>query len=199
MKDIKKFTMALVALLAAVLALGMAAFADTPRDDSAIQASVAHQLQKKSELKDVQASVSAGAVTLQGSVDSYKAKLDAEKAARKADHVASVRDLIEVNAPAVSDEKLQEQISKKLAYENTTFTNVFDAYLVGVKDGVVTVAGEAYSGYDKQLALDDVINTKGVRGVVDHVKVSPVACDLRTRNEPDLRARPAGTDPDRGR
>src|SRR5512140_911773 len=161
------------ALLTAVLACGVSAFADNGRDDSAIQASVTHQLQKKSELRDVQASVTGATVTLQGSVDSYKAKLEAEKAARKADHVAGVQDLIQVNAPAVSDTALLERISKKLAYENTTFTNVFDAYLVGVKDGVVTVAGEAYSPYDKQLALDDVANTKGVRGVIDQVKVSP--------------------------
>ncbi len=172
MKRMNKFS---TALLTAVLATGLTAFADTPRDDSAIQASVAHQLQKRSELRGVQATVSAGTVTLQGSVDSYKAKLQAEKAARKADHVATVRDLVQVNAPEVSDAELQERVSKKLAYENTTFTNVFDAYLVGVKDGVVTVAGEAYSPYDKQVALDDITNTKGVRDVIDQVKVAPVS------------------------
>ncbi len=175
MKSMNKFQ---AVLLTGVLAFGLAAFADTNaagRGDAAIQASVTHQLQKKSELRDVQSAVTDGVVTLRGSVDSYKAKLEAEKAARKADHDASVRDLIQVNAPAVSDQTLQEQISKKLRYENTTFTNVFDAYMVGVKDGVVTVAGEAYSPYDKQLALDDIANTKGVRGVIDQVKVSPTS------------------------
>jgi osmotically-inducible protein OsmY len=173
MKSMKKFG---AVLLTAVLATGLAAFADNAaasRDDAAIQASVAHQLQKKAELRGVQSSVKGGMVTLQGSVDSYKAKLDAEKAARKADHVASVRDLIQVNAPAVSDAKLQEKIAKTLRYERAGFTNVFDAYMVGVKDGVVTIAGEAYSPYDKQVALDDVANTKGVRDVIDQVKVSP--------------------------
>ncbi len=175
MKNTNKFQ---AVLLTAVLALGGTAFADTNatgRDDAAIQASVEHQLQKKSELRGVQAAVTDGVVTLQGSVDSYKTKLEAEKAARKADHVASVRDMIQVNAPEVSDAALQEQIAKKLRYENTTFTNVFDAYMVGVKDGVVTIAGEAYSPYDKKLALDDIANTKGVRGVIDQVKVSPTS------------------------
>jgi len=171
----KRMTKISAALLTAVLATGVAAFADTGRDDAAIQASVTHQLQKKSELRGVQASVTGATVTLQGSVDTYKAKLEAEKAARKADHVAEVRDLVAVNAPAVSDEELQERIAKKLRYENSTFTNVFDAYLVGVKDGVVTVAGEAYSPYNKQVALDDVARTKGVRGVIDKVKVSPTS------------------------
>lgn len=166
------------ALLTGVLAFGLTAFADTNaagRDDAAIQASVTHQLQKKSELRGVQAVVTDGVVTLQGSVDNYKTKLEAEKAARKGDHAASVRDLIEVNASSVPDEVLQEQIAKKLRYERSGFTNVFDAYMVGAKDGVVTIAGEAYSPYDKQLALDDIANTKGVRGVIDQVKVSPTS------------------------
>ena len=164
------------ALLTAVLATGLTAFADTNarvRDDSAIQAEVAHQLQKKSELGGVRASVRDGLVTLQGSVDSYKDKLAAEKAARKADHIAGVRDLVQVNASAVSDAELQEKIAKTLRYERSGFTNVFDAYTVDVKDGVVTIAGEAYTPYDKQLALADIANTKGVRDVIDKVKVSP--------------------------
>jgi hyperosmotically inducible periplasmic protein len=175
MTDMKKFG---AALLTAVLATGLTAFAGTNakvRDDSAIRAEVAHQLQKKSELSGVQASVRDGLVTLQGSVDSYKSKLAAEKAARKADHIAGVRDLVQVNAAAVSDAELQEKIAKTLRYERSGFTNVFDAYMVGVKDGVVTIAGEAYTPYDKQLALDDIANTKGVRDVIDKVQVSPTS------------------------
>lgn len=173
MKRMNKFE---AALLAAVLAFGLTAFADTNaagRDDAAIQAGVAHQLQKKSELSGVQAAVTDGVVTLQGSVDSYKAKLAAERAARKADGVTSVRDLVVVAGPSVSDNELQERISNTLRYERSGFTNVFDAYTVGVKNGVVTLAGDAYSPYNKKVALDDIANTKGVRGVVDQVKVSP--------------------------
>ena len=175
MKGMNKIS---AALLTAVLATGLTAFADSNaarRDDSAIHADVAHRLQKKSELRDVRSSVQDGIATLAGTVDSYKAKLAAEKAARKADHVTGVRDLIQVNAPSVSDAELQEKIAKTLRYERSGFTNVFDAYLVGVKDGVVTIAGEAYSPYDKQLALEDVASTKGVKDVVDKVKVSPTS------------------------
>lgn len=186
MKNVqKKFG---AALLTAVLATGLTAFADSNaagRDDSAIQSRVAQQLQKKSELRDVRSSVQDGIVTLEGTVESYKAKLAAEKAARKADHVAGVRDLVAVNAPLVSDAELQEKIEKTLRYERSAgSSNVFNAFAVGVKDGVVTIAGEAYTPYDKQLALEDVASTKGVRGVVDQVKVSPASIfddDLRVR------------------
>src|SRR4051794_18439046 len=159
MKSMKKLG---AALLTAILATGVTAFADTNtkvRDDSAIQAEVAQRLQKKSELSGVQASVRDGLVTLQGSVDNYKSKLAAEKAARKADHIAGVRDLVQVNAPEVADAVLQEKIAKTLRYERSGFTNVFDMYTVGVKDGVVTIAGEAYNPYNKQLALADIANT----------------------------------------
>lgn len=173
MKSMKKFS---AALLTAVLATGLAAFADTARDDSAIQASVAHQLQKKSELRNVTPTVQDGVVTLEGTVDSVKAKLAAEKAARKADDVSNVRNQIVVDAPSVSDAQLQEQISKKLRYERPAGgTNVFDAYFVGVKDGVVTITGSAYDEYNKSLAIDDIVNTKGVKGIVDKVKVAPAS------------------------
>ena len=174
MKSTKKIG---AALLTAVLATGMA-FADTNatgRDDSAIQAAVSQQLQKKSEFQGVRSSVQDGIVTLDGAVNSYAAKLKAEKAARKPDHVAGVRDRIEVNTPAVADVALREQVAKKLRYERVGYTNVFNAFLLDVKDGVVTVSGEAYSPYDKQVALDDVAQIKGVKDVVDRVKVSPAS------------------------
>jgi len=172
MTSMKKIS---AALLTAVLATGLTAFADAGRDDSAIQASVARQLQKKSELRGVRSTVQDGIVTLDGSVDNYKAKLNAVKAARKADDVVGVRDRIVVDGASVSDAELQEKISRTLRYERAGYTNVFNAFLVGVKDGVVTIAGEAYTPYDKQLALDDIANTKGVKGVIDRVKVSPVS------------------------
>lgn len=176
MKRMNKFG---AALLVAVLATGPMAFADVGaagRDDLAVRAAVAHQLQKKSELSAVRFSVDEGIVTLGGSVDSLKTKFDAEKAVRKAGHVAGVRNLLVVGGPTVADAELQEKLARKLRYEGAGFrTNVFNAFAVGVKDGIVTLKGEAYSPYDKQLALDDVIRMPGVKGVVDRVKVSPVS------------------------
>jgi osmotically-inducible protein OsmY len=167
------------ALLTAVLVTGLTAFADSTaagRYDSAIQQGVVQRLQKKSDFRDVRSSVQDGIVTLEGSVNTYEAKLKAEKAARKADHVSGVRNLLDVSAPSVSDAALQEQIAKKLRYEGFgTGTHVFNAFLVGVDNGVVTVAGEAYSPYDKQQALNDVAQTKGVRDVIDRVKVAPTS------------------------
>ncbi|MGH9524462.1 MAG: BON domain-containing protein [Terriglobales bacterium] len=162
-------------MLAAVMATGATAFADTATP-STVQQQVAQKLQKKSQFADVSASAENGVVTLQGTVKTYADKLAAEKTARKVDHVSQVRDEIAVSGPAVSDTELQQQVAKKLRYVGfDTGTQVFDNFQVGVRDGVVTVIGETYQPMDKQDALEEVARIPGVKGVVDQVKVAPVS------------------------
>ena len=160
--------------LAALLAVGPLAVADTGRAyDAQIQSKLAQELARDKKLKDVRASVDNGIVTLEGSVASYQAKLDAEKKAQKAGKKEAVRDLVEVSGPAVSDQQLQETLAKKLRYSWEDQGSVFDAFSLGVKDGVVTLQGEAWQPWDKQSALDLVASTPGVKGLVDQVKVLP--------------------------
>src|SRR5262249_455836 len=117
-----------VTAMAALLTLGTAAEASTTaagRYDAQIQTSVTQKLEKKSEFKNVRATAKNGIITLTGSVDGYKQKLDAEKAARKSDKQAKgVRNLIEVAGPSVSDAELQKKLSKKLAYDRAGYNDV---------------------------------------------------------------------------
>jgi hyperosmotically inducible protein len=161
-------------LLAASMALGPLALASNGRD-AEIQARLAAELQKKSEFKDIQPSVADGIVTLQGTVDSYKHKLDAEKKARKQDHVAGVRDLVTVAGPEVSDIALRDKLARKLAYDRVGFGNVFDLLTVGVTNGVATVGGEVHEPMARGSAISEVVNTPGVKGVVDNIKVAPTS------------------------
>jgi osmotically-inducible protein OsmY len=161
-------------LLAAAMALGPLALADTGRD-AEIQARLAAQLEKKSEFKDVHATTQDGVVTLQGTVDSYKHKLDAEKKARKQDHVAGVRDLVTVAGPEVSDIALRDKLARKLAYDRVGRGNVFDLLTVGVTNGVVTIGGEVHEPMAHTSAISEVVNTPGVKGVVDNIKVAPTS------------------------
>ena len=170
------FTKKVVPLfLAGVLVFGAAAFAEVAPSDTQIQAAVTRQLQKKSQFKDVRASVQDGIVTLQGTTQTLKRKLDAEKAARKLDNVKSVRDLVQVAGAAVPDTELRDRLAKQLTYANYGYGHVFDVFMLGVKDGVVTLSGEAWDPYDRSSALDIVENTPGVKGLVDQVKVAPVS------------------------
>jgi hyperosmotically inducible periplasmic protein len=158
------------------VAFGVSAVASTATSayDAGIRTAVTQKLQSKSELRGVQSSVEEAIVTLTGTVASYPDKLEAAKKA-KVDHVAGVRNLIEVNAPAVADADLQAKVAKSLAYDNPYFDSVFNVLGVSVQNGVVTVSGEVRMPSDKDSALATVAHTKGVRDVIDQVKVAPLS------------------------
>ena len=163
-----------VTALAAAFAVSAAASTATTAYDAGIRSAVSQKLAGKSELRGVQASVEDGIVTLTGTVASYPDKLEAAKKA-KTDHVAGVRNLIEVNAPATSDADLQTKVAKSLAYDNPYSDSVFNVLSVGVQNGAVTVGGEVRTPADKDSALALVAHTKGVRDVIDNVKVAPLS------------------------
>jgi hyperosmotically inducible protein len=176
MKYTKQF--AAVVALATMLAFGPAASARTATEnDTQIQAQVVKKLQQKSEFKNVQSTVENGVVTLTGTVDTFKHKLDAGKQARKSDkQVQNVRDLIEVAAPSVSDAELQQKLARKLAYDRIGYTdNAFNVITLAVNHGVATLGGEVadYPSYNS--ALSTVQNAKGVKDVVNNMKVAPTS------------------------
>src|SRR6185369_7906327 len=117
--------------LGAMLALAPAVASATTAYDGSIQSDVTRQLQKSSDFKSVQSSVDNGVVTLSGTVDSYKEKLNAEKKARKADHVSGVRNLVEVTT-TVPDAELHDKIAKKLAYDRVGYGNLWNMLTVDV-------------------------------------------------------------------
>jgi len=170
-------------LLAATVSLGALALADTGRDAD-IQSKLAGQCEKKSEFKDINATAQDGIVTLQGTVDTYKHKLDAEKKARKQDHVAGVRDLLTIGGPDISDAALQQKLAKKLAYDRIGYGNIWNVLTVDVKNGVATLGGEVRNPVDRDSAIAEVVNTPGVKGAVENIKVAPTSLfddELRIR------------------
>jgi hyperosmotically inducible protein len=169
-----------VVALAVLLTFAPIAQASTTaagRYDSQIQASVKQKLDNKSEFKNVSSTVESGIITLTGTVDSYKQKLDAEKQARKSDkQVKGVRDLIEVAGPTVSDAELQKKLTSKIVYDRVGYNDVaFNAITVNVNDGVVTLGGVTadYPSYNDALAI--VQNFKGVKDVVNNMQVLPTS------------------------
>ena len=175
-----------VVTLAALMTLSPLAQASTTaagRYDANIQASVIQKLAKDKDFKNVQSTVEDGIITLTGSVDSYKDKLDAEKQVRKADKAKGVRNLIEVAGPSVSDAQLQKKLAEKLAYDRAGYNDVaFNAITVNVNNGVVTLGGAAadYPAYNSAISLAE--NTKGVKEVVNNIRVLPLMDDgLRFR------------------
>src|SRR6202140_2489877 len=168
-------------LASAMLAVGMLSatlMAETgaaARYDNQIQTTVTQKLAAKKEFSNVKASVQDGIVTLTGTVDLYQGKLDAAKLVRKAGHAQGVRNLLDVAGPSVPDAQLEQKLAKKLRYVRVGYDSTFDYFVLGVKDGVVTVEGQDRTGIGRDEALADIANMPGVKDVIDNVSVEPVS------------------------
>lgn len=169
----KQFLAVTVALL---VLLSITAMAATNRYDQQIQQAVSQKIQKAKQLKNVSSSVEDGIVTLTGTVSLYRDKLDAANKAKKIENVSGVRNEIAVAGENVADTQLQQKLAKKVAYDRVGyFDNSFNYIAVAVKDGVVTLTGDAYWDVPRADAMAIVAGMPGVKDVVDDVKVLPTS------------------------
>jgi osmotically-inducible protein OsmY len=143
--------------------------------DIQIQADVTKALDNQ-KFKDVKVAVQNGVVTLTGTVSLYAEKEDADNKAHHRKNVKGVQNLIEVAGPNVDDVTLRNKLSEKLAYDRVGYgTIAFNAFTIGVQNGVVTLGGVAYGPTDKDSAVSLVSNYPGVKDVVDNIEVAPVS------------------------
>jgi osmotically-inducible protein OsmY len=169
----KQFLALTIALL---VLLSMTAMATTGRYDQQIQQAVSHKIHDDKHLQNVTAAAEDGIVILNGTVVLYQEKLDAAKKAKKVANVSGVRNDITVAGESVADAQLEKKLTKKLAYDRIGYyDNSFNYVAVDVKDGVVTLTGDTLFDVPKDVALDIVARTPGVKDVVNEVKVLPVS------------------------
>ncbi len=143
--------------------------------DAEIQADVAKALDNK-RFKDVKVSSQNGVVTLTGTVTLYADKQEADRKVHHRKNVKGVQNLIEVAGPTVEDATLRDKLAEKLAYDRVGYgTTAFNAFTIGVQNGVVTLGGVAYGPTDKDSAISLVSNYPGVKDVVDDIEVAPVS------------------------
>lgn len=152
--------------------------------DAEIRVEVTRTLGHK-RFRDVKASVHDGIVTLTGTVNVYSVKADADRRVHRRKNVRGVENLIEVAGPAVDDETLRSKLAEKIAYDRVGYgTTAFNAFTIGVKDGVVTLGGVAYGPVDKDSVVSLVSSYPGVKDVVDRIEVAPLSpSDDRIRLE----------------
>lgn len=143
--------------------------------DQQIQQDMNKLLQNDKKFNKVTAKVDDGIVDLTGTVDLYATKAKLEQKARRKDHVAGVRDEIVVAGTSIPDVQLRDQLAKKLRYDRVGFGNMFNNLTIGVENGVATVGGTVRTPTDKDSALSEVMNTPGVKNVVDQVNVAPAS------------------------
>ncbi len=143
--------------------------------DAQIQADVMKALDNN-RFKDVKVSVKDGVVMLSGTVDLYSAKMDADDRAHHRKNVKGVENQIQVAGPTVDDTTLRDKLAEKLAYDRVGYGSIaFNAFTIGVANGVVTLGGTANGPADKDSALSLVENYPGVKDVIDNIDVTPVS------------------------
>jgi osmotically-inducible protein OsmY len=176
----RKTKRGLVSVVVAVLVLGASAVSghaiavsQTQADDNNLRAEIMKKL-NKSQFKNVQVGVQNGVAKLTGTVDVFSQKEDADKRVHGIKGVTAVDNEIQVAGPEISDAELQEKLVKAIQYDRVGYgTTPFNAISVSVHDGAVTLGGSAYGPVDADSAVAVAANTKGVKDVVNEIRVDP--------------------------
>jgi len=144
--------------------------------DAVLTQQLQQDFSKRMEFRNVTVAVDDRVALLKASVETYREKMDAERLARKHHGIEGVRDFIAVRPVVpVSDQELRETIANRLRYDRIGNGITFNNFEISVRDGVVTVSGNARSYPDKASALSIVEDTPGVRDVKDEINVQPLS------------------------
>lgn len=118
----------------------------------------------------ITSTVSSGMVTLQGSVDTWMQRRDAESAVQRLTGVKGVVNQIAVTAKPVNPDQIKLKIEEAL--ERQTEREVRRIGVL-VRDGVVTLTGTLRSWGEKNAIERAVGHAPGVRRVEDRTTVDP--------------------------
>ena len=147
-----------------------------PNKDAVLARQLQQDFSNHFEFHKVAVTVDDRVALLKGSVETYREKMEAEHLARKHHGIEGVRDFIAVQPIVpVSDQELHETIANRLRYDRIGYGIMFNNFEIGVKDGVVTITGDARTYPDKASALAIVEDTPGVRDVKDEINVLPLS------------------------
>jgi osmotically-inducible protein OsmY len=155
---------------------GTMVFGQSTGQDNNLRAEIANKALNKSQFKNVHAQVNDGMVTLTGTVDVADLKYRADKRVHGVKGVKGVDNEIQVAGPTIPDAELQQKVVKAVQYDRLGYhTTPFNAISVSVHNGVVTLGGTAYGPVDADSAVSTAANIKGVKDVIDNIKVDPVS------------------------
>jgi len=131
-------------------------------------------LQELASAPDVDASAVAataldGAVTLSGFVETYAAKLAAERAAKRVPGVRAVANGVEVRLRLPStDADIAQNVVRALQFHRSIPGDV----QASVQRGVVTLTGHVERPFQKRAALEAISQLRGIRRVMNYIVVT---------------------------
>ena len=118
----------------------------------------------------IRSTVSDGWVTLDGDVDLWRERLDAERAVLRLDGVIGVINKITITPPKVNPVELREEIEDAL---ERRAEREAERLRIEVNDGTVDLFGRVHSWQEKRAVLGSISHAPGVTAVRDHLRVDP--------------------------
>lgn len=142
------------------------------RTDEAIARAVRHILEWDALVPDerIQSTVSDGWVTLDGDVDYWRERDDAERAVLRLEGVIGVINKIRMVPRQVDPQELREGI--EYALERRADREA-ERLRIEVDDGAVELFGRVHSWQEKRAVLGSISHAPGVRELRDHLRIDP--------------------------
>jgi osmotically-inducible protein OsmY len=176
-------SVSLFAALAALIMLSMPVHASEM--DSRIESTARQSYVFKTYLQadDIKIESKDGAVTLTGSVTDYDNKSLAQETVAGLPGVKSVDNRLEIKGAsptANSDAWIRNKVKTTLLFHRSVSA---DTTTVDVKDGIVTLRGDALSGAQRDLTAEYARDVEGVKGVNNEMTVAMTANKTQTVGE----------------
>ena len=142
------------------------------RTDSEIAGAVRNALEWDALVPNelIQSTVSDGWVTLEGQVDYWRERTDAERAIRQLAGVIGVINKIAIRKQPVNEKQLREQI--EFALERRADREA-ERLRVEVHDGAVDLWGRVHSWQEKRAVIGSIAHAPGVTQLKDHLRIDP--------------------------
>ena len=121
--------------------------------------------------KKISSTVSDGWVTLEGTLERWSQRDDAERAVRNLTGVKSVVNKITVKPTKLVTEDVRKAIEEAL---ERRAEREAERIHVDVRDGIVTLTGSVHSWAERKSLVAAARFTPGVRDVQDHLRTEPV-------------------------
>jgi osmotically-inducible protein OsmY len=143
------------------------------KSDREVKRDVEHELRWDPELDagDIEVAVADGVVTLAGVVGSYVEKLEAATAARRVAGVTGLANDIEVRLPGDAERPDPDIAGDVVSAIQGRLPTSAKHIRPVVKDGWVTLEGEAEWNYQREQAYLAVRRIPGIKGVTNFIKL----------------------------
>jgi hyperosmotically inducible periplasmic protein len=177
------YSISLLAAVAALLMISMPVYASEM--DSRIESTARQSYVFTTYLQgdDIRIASKDGAVTLTGTVADYDNKSLAQETVAGLPGVKSVDNRLEIkrtSPTANSDAWIRNKVKTTLLFHRSVSA---DTTTVDVKDGIVTLRGDALSGAQRDLTAEYAKDVEGVKGVNNEMTVAVTANKKQTVGE----------------